>query len=99
MLYADMPLHGISSPQALANHILPQQLCFASVHDGAETPLVYPGYTLDFPVVPHDHFTNFQGKFQLKEAPAYSGGELRAALLISDLHEPTGWRLAQRGRR
>ena len=31
-----------------------------------------------------------------KDVPPYAGGELRAGLFISDLHEPSGWRLAQR---
>lgn len=95
MLYGDMPMHGMTAKQS-ANHIMPEQLCFVSVHDGAEYPLVYPGYTLDFPVIPHDHLTSLQGKFQLQFAPAYAGGELRSALFVSDLHDPNGWRLAQR---
>ena len=39
--------------------------------------------------------TTFEGKFILENAPPYAGGEQRAAIFISDLHEPTGWRLVQ----
>ena len=95
MLWADRPAEG-SGGAGDAHHIWPHQMWFASALDGAEHSLDYPGYTFDAPLLPTDQFTSLQGRFVIRDVPAYAGGELRAGLFISDLHDPSGWRLAQR---
>ena len=42
------------------------------------------------------HVQSLRSFFTLQSTPPYVGGGLHAAILLSDLHEPTGWRLAQR---
>ena len=81
--------------RADANFIMPHQLEFTTEHD-VFTPIKYPGYTIELPNLDSLMKTSFQGRFALKDTAAYVGGGLRAAIFISDLHEPKGWRLAQR---
>ena len=87
-----------------ANYIMPHQLVFAHVESDLKDPcaagivqeLEYPGYSIELPYLPSRMCKSFQGFFTLQNTPPYVGGGLRAAILISDLHEPTGWRLVQR---
>lgn len=74
---------------------MPHQLQFTTEQD-VFAPIQYPGYTIELPNLDSLMKTSFQGRFALKDTPPYVGGGLRAAIFISDLHEPTGWRLAQR---
>ena len=81
--------------RADASFIMPHQLEFTTEHD-VFTPIKYPGFTIELPSLESKMRTSFRGRFALKDTPPYVGGSLRAAIFISDLHEPTGWRLAQR---
>jgi len=91
--------------QADANFIMPHQLKFAHVEsdlqaqseqDGVVHELTYPGYSLELPRMRTCTCQSFQGHIMLQGTPPYVGGGLRAAIFLSDLHEPTGWRLVQR---
>ena len=99
VLWGNQPFAGDVDPVIAANYIMPHQLLFFTTDDNGATEthkLTYPGYTHEFPVLkPNRALTTFEGKFILENAPPYAGGEQRAAIFISDLHEPTGWRLVQ----
>jgi hypothetical protein len=102
-LWCDQPTVS-KGGRADGNYIMPHQLVFAHVESDLKDPITagivqeleYPGYSIELPHLPSRMCQSFRGFFTLQQTPPYVGGGLRAAILISDLHEPTGWRLVQR---
>ena len=81
VVWANQPNAGAVAEHLAANTIMPANFVFfEDSGQVADAQLVYPGYTHEFAALQPRQLKNFRRIFQLLDAPAYAGGELRSAI-------------------